>query len=72
VRSAPPTGSPSTRRASWRPRGLDVYAVDLAGSPITTDPVPLTSVLAGVPGGLVLVACLGAVLLRRRARTALA
>ena len=60
-------------------RGLDVYAVDLPGSPTTTNPVPLTSVLdgglasrAGLPGGLVLTACLGAVLLRRRARTPLA
>jgi hypothetical protein len=44
---------------------------NLGGSPITTNP-RLTSVLAGLPGGLVLVACLGAVLLRRRARTALA
>jgi hypothetical protein len=49
------------------------------GSPTTSNPVPLASVLdgglvsrAGVPGGLVLAACLGAVLLRRRARTALA
>ena len=49
-----------------------VYAVDLPVSAITTDPVALTSVLAGVPGGLVLLACLGALLLRRRARTALA
>ena len=60
-------------------RGLDVYAVDLPGSATTTNPVPLTSALdsglgsrAGLPGGLVLAACLGAVLLRRRARSALA
>jgi hypothetical protein len=56
-------------------RGLDVYAVDLPGSTATTNPVPLGAgfgdgnwTRSGLPVTVVLLALVGAVLLRRRAR----
>jgi hypothetical protein len=57
-------------------RGLDVYAVDLPGGSTTSDPLPLGGTAApldwsrqGLPVTVVLASLVGAVLLRRRART---